>query len=68
MLSIALDTDNPTDSCDTPISSCDSMMSNVEPKDVGSPFVSMPAIPMSEYMADDEALNLEKVLYFSSIL
>lgn len=33
-----------------------------DPRDVGSPFVSMPAIPMSVYLADGEAQDLEKVI------
>lgn len=75
MSSIALDTDNRVNdpsinrevnpSLEEDHSSLSDSITNIESKDVGSPFVSMPAIPMSEYLADPESQNLEKVcIYF----
>lgn len=71
MSSIALDTDSQVNdpltnrevnpSVEEDQSSLSDSITNIELKDVGSPFVSMPAIPMSEYLADPESRNLEKV-------
>lgn len=37
---------------------------SLETRDVGSPFVSMPAIPMSVNLTEEESQNLEKVFFF----